>query len=448
MHLPTLVSSSVDSYRIAAEENAAWLQKQMSPYLFQAMADEEDALTLLAREMGRLKNNRHLILTDQEKQLVIACLNRPGSLYNSLRHIGDREISYAMFSHSNTNMPGIESELEIQRFEFDRRENHEIDLERNIDIPLSIIQKVRKELRSSFPSFDLKKFVRLLTILWQNNENYIRMSPPSRVAYLVWLFDSANASGGLFLDIANVDRDGRSETRLLFAVGNPPQGEFLLQLLEVFNRLDIGIRRAYCQTISNGIHPYFLGTFFVISRKGEDITPESSLVERLKRELCTTQILATSSPVYRDYVVEGLLSGEDAALVNSYISFCHTTLAHNQPERFGLEDVQSSFYDHPEMAQLLIKLFRIRFDPELTYREKLYVETLTEAEDAVEGYNTGHRWLDDIRRSVYRCALLLVTHTLKTNFFVVEKQDLAFRLDPGYLRMLGKEFTADLPEAL
>ncbi|MDD2856488.1 MAG: NAD-glutamate dehydrogenase, partial [Desulfuromonadaceae bacterium] len=67
---------------------------------------------------------------------------------------------------------------------------------------------------------------------------------------------------------------------------------------------------------------------------------------------------------------------------------------------------------------------------------------------AVEGYNTGHRWLDDIRRSVYRCALLLVTHTLKTNFFVVEKQALAFRLDPGYLRMLGKEFTADLPEAL
>ena len=220
------------------------------------------------------------------------------------------------------------------------------------------MRKVRAELRASFPEFDVKKLDRLLKILWLNNENYIRMSSPARVAYLVWLFERGNASGGLFLDMARVERDGRTETRVLLAVGNPPQGEFLLQLLEVFNRLEVGIRRAYCQTISNGIHPYFLGAFFVTSREGEDISPGSELAARLERELCTTQILATRSPAYREYVVEGLLSGEDAALVNAFIAFCHTSLAHGQPDRFGLEDVQSAFYDHPEMAQLLIRLFR------------------------------------------------------------------------------------------
>lgn len=448
MHLSTLVRRTAHASRIAAEENAAWLQQHMSPYFFQAMADEEDALTLLAREMGRLQQHRHLILADQEKLLVIACINSPGSLYGTLRRIGEREISYAMFSHSNAEMPGIERELEIQRFEFDRRQNHEINLNREVDIPAALLRRVRRELRTSFPAFDLKKLVRLLKILWLNNENYIRMSPPSRIAYLVWLFDSANASGGLFLDIAQVDLDGLSETRVLFAVGNPPQGEFLLQLLEVFNRLDIGIRRAYCITISNGIHPYFLGSFLVISRQGDDISPNSPLAARLKRELCTTQILSTESPAYRQYVVEGLISGEDAALVNACIAFCHTSLAHGQPERFGLDDVQGAFYDHPEMAQLLIRLFRLRFDPDLAGREDFYADALTETKTAVEGYNTGHRWLDDIRRAVYRCCLLLVTHTLKTNFFVVEKQALAFRLDPEYLRLLGKEFTADLPETL
>ena len=448
MHLPTLVRRSAHTSRIAAEENAAWLQQHMSPYFFQAMADEEDALTVLAREMGRLQHNRHLILTDQEKRLVIACVNRPGSLYETLRRIGEREISYAMFSHSNADIPGLDHEIEIQRFEFDRRRNQDIDLTRQVDIPAALVRKVRAELRSSFPEFDLKKLDRLLKILWLNNENYLRMSPPARIAYLVWLFDNGNASGGLFLDITEVERDGRFETRVLFAVGNPPQEEFLLQVLEVFNRLDIGIRRAYIQTISNGVHPYFLGSFLVISRKGEDISPDSPLAARLKRELCTTQILSMSSPAYLQYVVEGLLSGEDAALVNAFIAFCHTSLAHGLPERFGLEDVQGAFYDHPEMAQLMIRLFRLRFDPDLADREKLYAAALGEAQDAVEGYNTGHRWLDDIRRAVYRCCLLLVTHTLKTNFFVVEKQALAFRLDPGYLKLLGREFTADLPEAL
>ncbi|MFA7403272.1 MAG: NAD-glutamate dehydrogenase domain-containing protein [Pelobacteraceae bacterium] len=448
MHLPALVRRAAHSSRIAAEENAAWLQQHMSPYFFEAMADEEDALVLLSREMGRLQHNRHLILTDQEKRLVIACVNRPGSLYETLRRVGEREISYAMFSHSNADMPGMDNEIEIQRFEFDRRQNHDIDLSRKVDIPASLVRKVRSELRVSFPDFDLRKLDRLLKIFWLNNENYMRMSPPSRIAYLAWLFDNGNASGGLFLDISCVERDGRCETRVLFAVGNPPQDEFLLQLLEVFNRLDIGIRRAYCQTISNGIHPYFLGSFLVISRRGEDISPDSPLAARLKRELCTTQILSTSSPAYRDYVVEGLLSGEDASLVNAYIAFCHTSLAHGQPERFGLEDVQGAFYDHPEMAQLLIRLFRVRFYPDLAERETHYAAALSEAQAAVDGYNTGHRWLDDIRRAVYRCCLLLITHTLKTNFFVVEKQALAFRLDPGYLRLLGKEFTADLPEAL
>ncbi|MBC7961851.1 MAG: NAD-glutamate dehydrogenase, partial [Steroidobacteraceae bacterium] len=446
MNLPSIIRRSADAARVAAEQNAAWLQGHMSPFFFMAMEDELEALAALAREMGRLRNNRHLILTDQDKRLVIACVNGPGSLYDTLRRVGDREISYAMFSHSDESMPGIGDELEVQRLEFDRRHNHEIDLQRAVEIPAALLRKVRAELRCSFPDFDLTKLDRLLKILWLNNENYIRMSPPSRTAYLIWLFDKGNASGGLFLDLSLVEREGRSETRVLFAVGNPPQEEFLLQLLEVFNRLEIAIRRAYCQTISNGIHPYFLGAFYVSGRQGENIHPSGKLADLLKRELCTTQIISTSTQAYKDYVVEGLLSGEDASLVNAFIAFCHTSLAHAQPDRFGLEDFQTAFYDHPEMAQLLIRLFRLRFDPDQVGRELLYGQALAEAREAVEAYNTGHRWLDDIRRAVYRCCLLFVTHTLKTNFFVIEKQALAFRLDPAYLRQLGKEFIADIPE--
>lgn len=448
MNLLTTIRRTASAAKILAEDNAAWLQQHMSPYFFQAMSDEECALLQLAREMSRLRDNRHLILTDRVKRLVIACVNRPGSLYETLRRVGEREISYAMFSHSNAAMPGVPDELEIQRFEFDRRQNHEIDLKREVAIPPALIRKVRTELRVSFPAFDLKKLDRLLKILWLNNENFIRMSPPSRIAYLVWMFERGNAAGGLFLDITKVERDGRFETRVLFAVANPPRDEFLLQLLEVFNRLNIGIRRAYCLTISNGVHPYFLGAFFVINRAGEDISPTGELAAQLKRELCTTQIIATSSPVYTEYVVKGALTGEDGALVDAFIAFSHTSLAHGQPDRFGLEDVQTAFYDHPEMAQLLIRLFRLRFEPDVADREKVYQEALDEARVAVEGYNTGHRWLDDIRRAVYRCSLLLVTHTLKTNFFVAEKQALAFRLDPAYLHLLGQEFTVDLPDAL
>lgn len=448
MNLSATIRRTGSAARKAAEQNAAWLQQHMSPFFFQAMSDEVNALVLLAREMPQLRDNQHLILADRKKQLIIACVNRPGSLYETLRQVGEREISYAMFAHSDAPMPGMADELEVQRFEFDRRQNHEIDLNREVVMPGALVNKLRAGLRKSFPDFNLNKLDHLLKILWLNNENYIRTSPVSRIAWLVWLFERGNASGGLFLDISNVEHDGHADTRVLFAVGNPPQEGFLLQLLEVFNRLGIGIRRAYCQTISNGIHPYFLGAFFVQTRDGQPLLPGTQLAERLERELCTTQILSTSSHAYDNFVVQGLMSGDDAALVNAFISFCHTSLAHNQPDRFGLEDVQFAFYDHPEMAQLLVRFFRTRFDPALDDRETIYNAMLIETLEAVEGYNTGHRWLDDIRRAVYRCCLLMIMHALKTNFFVIEKQALAIRLDPAYLRDMGHEFTSDLPDQL
>src|SRR6185369_15175390 len=187
MNLPALIRRTAGTERKTTEETAAWLQQHMSPFFFQAMADEEDALLSLAREMGRLRSSRRLILADRDKRLILACINRAGSLYETLRQVGEREISYAMFSHSNAPMPGMAEELEVQRFEFDRRQDHEIDLNQQIHIPAALVRRIRAELRTAFPEFDLRKLDRLLKILWLNDENYIRMSPPSRVAYLVWL---------------------------------------------------------------------------------------------------------------------------------------------------------------------------------------------------------------------------------------------------------------------
>lgn len=445
MQLATHIRRTSNASAATALANAHWLESRMSPYFFQAMRDEPEALATLAQELDLLQRNRHLVLTDREQTLIMACVDEAGSLYETLRRIRAGEISYAMISHSNGPMPDMAQELEVQRFEFNLRPHDRIDLQRQLALPPRLQRAIMQELRGIDPGLKRERALRLLKLLWLNNETCIEMSPPARTAWLLWLFAQSNASGGLYLDLREVEHDGQRETRLLFAVGNPPQEDFLLQVVEVLNRLDIGIRRAYCQTISNGVHPYFLGTFYLRHRGGKPLESGSRLVQQMKQELCNTQILAYDGYSYREWVTNGLMPGDDAALVNAFIAFCHTNLAHNCPDRFGLEDVQSAFYNHPEMALQLVGLFRLRFDPELPDRQR-YQQALTETNSTIQDYNTGHRWLDDIRRTIYRCCLLLITNTLKTNFFVVEKQALAFRLDPLYLRELGGEFIADLPE--
>jgi len=238
---------------------------------------------------------------------------------------------------------------------------------------------------------------------------------------------------------------GRQERRLLFAVGNPPQRNYLSQVLEVLRRLRLGVRRAYALALSTGTHPYFLGTFYIWSYDEGALEKDSELFRRLRRELYNTQILAVESDTYRAFIPTELMTGEQASLVNALIGFCHTNLAHNQPHRYTLEDVVRAFHSHPDVALKLTRLFELRFDPATVDREARYEAALAETTREIAAYNTGHRQLDEFRRSVFQAALAFIRRTLKTNFFVSEKQALAFRLDPAYLDDLGPAFTADLP---
>ncbi|RQW77040.1 MAG: amino acid dehydrogenase, partial [Geobacter sp.] len=386
-------------------KNRRWLRERMNPYFFVAMKDEPEAIALLARELGVLRHNRRMIMADRDKSLILAIVNQPGTLYETLRQVREREISYTMIAHSDGAMPEMSESLEIQRFEFDRKSNRDIN-EGNGVVPARIRQKILAELRRNYPDFDMNEFDRLLRILWLNNPNYVQVSPPRRISLLLRLFQQGNKSGGLYLDVEPMDN--REEVRVLFAVGNPPQSDFLLQVMEVFNRLEVGINRAYCLTISNGIHPYFLGTFYVRPRDGRVIERGSAIFSRMEQELSNTQLLDTRSQAYRAFVTSGMMSGEDASLINAFIAFCHSNLAHNQPDRFGLDDVRSAFLSHPEIALQLVQLFRARFEPGVADRDTIWQKALSEMERTVADYNSGHRYLDEIRRGIFRCALIFI----------------------------------------
>ena len=428
------------------KNNRDWLREQMNPYFFIAMKDEPEALEILARELGGLQKNRRILLADRDNAFIVAMKNRPGTLYETLRRIVERDISYALFAHSTDPLPGMDQTLEIQRFEFDRKTSAEISAGCDTQVPAFICNRVRSQLRAHCPEFDFRHFDRLLRILWLNNENYVRISPFTRIAHTLNLLQQGDRSGGLYLGVEPM-MEGK-ESRVLFAVANPPPREFLLQTMEVFNLLDLGVNRAYCLTINTGVHPYFLGTFYVRPRNGSVFDRESGLFTRLQQELYTTQILATRTPLYKEWVTSGIISGEDASLIAAFSAFCHANLAHNQPDRFGMEDVQGGFHANPDIALRLVRLFRLRFDPSLSKRDELYAEESGSLHQAIADYNSGHRYLDELRRSVFFCCLAFIRYTLKCNFFVLEKQALAFRLDPAYLKELGTAVTADLPPVL
>ena len=432
----------------AVEGPQEWLQRALSPHFFEAMRDEPDALAILSRELFSLRTNERLFLADRPQALILATRNLPGSLYRTLSSASHKAISYAMFEHSREAIPGIPETLEIARFEYDCKTAVEIAQALNapVAVPAEVARSVRAALERDFPDFDLAELDEHLEVLWLNNPGYARSAPPRAVAQTLRLLQLCERGGGLYLGVEAKD-DGTQQTRVSFAVANPPLKGALAQMLEVFNRLELGVISAHVLAVSTATQPYALCRFYVRPRRGGRLEEKSALRALLDHELFNTQILAASSPEYRDLVTTGVVSGEDASLIRAFVAFCHTNLAHAQPDRFNWEEVRNAFHTTPQISLLLVRLFRSRFDPLLADRESGWASHLAEAERAVRDYNTGHKHLDDVRRTVFRCCLAFIKHTLKTNFFVRGKRAFAFRLSPAYLMELGTEATSDLPTA-
>jgi len=419
----------------------------MTPSFFNAMADEPEAIAILEREVETLKINQNLILADREGTLILATRSLPGSLYEGVtRRAGvERPISYAMFAHSLTHMPGMQQLLEIQRFQFECKTEAQVlaGLAAGVTVPQHLRDAVRAALASA-PGFDVAQCDRLLSILWLNNDAYVRVSPPEKTAQALMMLHACEGASGLYFDFSPVG-DGSHEMRLQFAIADPPHQGYLAQVVEILNRFDLGIRTADVLGVSTGVRPYALFSMFVRPRGGQAVPAGVGLGDQLQSELFNTQILAASSPEYREFVTTGVMSGEDAALTRALVAFCHTQLAHAQPDRFDWEEVQGAIHANPALVAQFVALFRLRFSPDDRDRGASYATMRAAANKAVEGYDTGHAHLDGLRRVVFRCCLTFVDHVLKTNFFVKEKQALAFRLDPAYLADLGPGTTGLLP---
>ena len=431
-----------------AAEHLQWLKENMPPYFFITIKEDHEAFLNLISSLDQVPRQKRLLLLDQEQKLILARSDKPGSLYQTLRYMQYKKISYAEMTHSVGPMPGSEDELEVHKYEFALKSHQEMSraLAQDPDLPEGLLKDVRREMKRVYPDYEFDSLENDLKLLVVNNPVYVQVSPPERIARLLWLYLQGRKHGGLFLNAEEMKSGtGPRESRIMFAVGNPPKTGFLAQAMETFARLGVGVRRFYALVIETKYHSYFMGNFYVTSYDKEPIENESQRFALLKNELYNTQILSSDCEAYRRYVPSRVLTGEEASLTNAFMAFCHTTLAHNQPDRFDQSEVHSAFMSHPEMTKNLIELFRIRFLPGLKSREEKYASYLEKMRHEVDDFNTGHRRLDSVRRTIYHTCLLFIEYTLKTNFFVPEKHALAFRLDPAYLEKLGPDFTTDLP---
>ena len=55
----------------------------------------------------------------------------------------------------------------------------------------------------------------------------------------------------------------------------------------------------------------------------------------------------------------GQMSGDDASLTRAFVAFCHTQLAHAQPDRYDWKEVQGAIYANAPLLAQFVALFRL-----------------------------------------------------------------------------------------
>ena len=441
------ISSEISLNSKQTEANLHWLKVHMHTMFFTLNRAEIGALSLLTSNLHKMDYHKRLLLVNKPAITMLAQVDKRGSVYKTIQEMSDREISYSEVTTTTTLLPESKYALEVLRIDYARKSDAKVaELLNTVEVTDKVVADLDLVISRLFPSFDLSRTKELLEILLVNNPEYVHFSPTTRIARLLNLYAETESNDGIYLDLETIDEETEAgEYRVLLGTSNPPIKGYLLQLMEVFNRMGVSVRRAYSLTLSNGLYPTFLSTFYVRLRDSTEIIKDSSFYWDLQRELYNTQILSSSSRSYRNLVKPRITTGEDAALIDSMIGFCHTNLSHNNPDSFANDGIMRAFHNHPDIMMQLIKLFHLRFDPNQENREAVYAESLEETIAAIDGFNSGRKNIDGFRRIIFNCALLFVQYTLKTNFFVAEKHALSFRIDPDYLEELDDKFTEDLP---
>ena len=83
-----------------ADRNLRWLTENVPSLFSGALRQDDQALAGLVSGLSRLRRDLRVVVADRDEELILARLDVPGSVFETLQQLQDRPISYAEISHS------------------------------------------------------------------------------------------------------------------------------------------------------------------------------------------------------------------------------------------------------------------------------------------------------------------------------------------------------------
>lgn len=243
-----------------------------------------------------------------------------------------------------------------------------------------------------------------------------------------------------YIQVTNVYHQDRNDIRARIDLGmkNFPVQAAIENAVGIFNRYNYQVRRIIANEIQISSSEIVTVLHMVVANSdGSDVTHDARVWGKLYKSL--------KSLVYVDHNDEfsKLLQGENPAslneinLVRAMANWIHVFLTKQNPYYYSIDRVSKIILSHSNYIEFAIRYFRALFSPRMNENRQDFIS---------EAYAQLQSYLNDVTDSVDRNILKeginFLKNILKTNYFLVSKGGLTFRMNP---HVLNKEYYPETP---
>ncbi|MFI0434400.1 MAG: NAD-glutamate dehydrogenase domain-containing protein [Parachlamydiaceae bacterium] len=421
------------------EQSYIWLERSMPSLFFEKMSHEN--LMLITHSLMGFDLQGDFSTINRKNGALILCLDTPDADLKILQPFNDYGIkSYEVYV-STAPLPfgGIDDHLRITILDFTQA------CEASDRTLLAELKDRLCELKKENPSLTHDEFESCLNTF---SLHFLLSLPLHRLALAIHFFCRAQTRDDCQCEIRF---DGQCEKKdppsvdIVLAWRNSPKHHFFYRLARIVCRYGLRIREMNAAYVDMDNGQSILMMTLSLNGSNREAAWDVAYIPDLWREIATFKYFESFDRIDEFLVNRRIVSGNMGNLLRAMVTFIHQALVYVEPNVYSIENIEEALCRHPELTSLLCDTFTQRFDPIQSNPDKFKESHALFLTD-VDQLDTGHETNDARRKTILLQAMNFISHTLKTNFYLLNYTALSFRLDPAYLNHIPFDRSQKFPD--
>ncbi|MBM3270137.1 MAG: NAD-glutamate dehydrogenase [Candidatus Sericytochromatia bacterium] len=393
----------------------SWFFHSMPAFYFHFTPADEQVRHLQAILMGRVFETRQSVLVrsgDGRVMTFIGPADNEATLLEMLRQTRRLDISSAEIYTSKDNL------LMLGVFNLQGAKPVELEAEG----VATKIQASIEQLLERYPlsEEDVEAYFTNLT------NDYVLRSSVERIVRHASIFFGTFGREEAYISL---DSDVYPDCdRLDVAVSHVHAANYMQQLVTVLQRFGLSTVRGFQNILADGRHePISMMTLYIVDSRTRERPDHDNL-----KWLSIQKAIQTLKWVEEDELT-GLmdthgLTINEANFLRAATEYVHIFLSKINLYYYSQDRIKQTILRHADLSVQLVRLFKARFDlREQGDRERKVQEARERSLKLIEGVS------DKVEYRIMSEILRFVTSILKTNYFILNKTGLAFRMSPAEL---------------